>query len=581
MHRGTDTLPSRLFGHARRIGNHTAQHFHDAGQWYPVGWGTYARLVSDLAAGLIDLGLRPGDRVAILSETRREWSYADLAIMSAGGVSVGVFPSLGLGAIADVLERVGARFCMVDTPARLDVVAGVADRVPTLERVVVFDAAPGSVAAEPVISLDALRRRGRAANVDIAARVRGIEPSQAATFVVTSGTTGPPKAAMITHGAIATAVRARAALGLGPEDLCFSMLPLASALPRSVEYTCIWNAVPVAYGRGLLSLGDDLETTNPTFMAAVPRLFERLYAGFARFADSGAPAERLALAWAQRIGREVSNAAREGRRLPAAMAVQAQLARSLVFESVRAMLGGRMRLVITSGGQMPAEIVELFDAAGLAILEGWGMTETFSIGTSNLPDERRLGTVGRALPGVEVRIADDGELLIRGESLFAGYFRDDASTVSAFDIDGYFRTGDLASLDEHGCYVVHGRLADQIRTATGTEVSPEEIERLIRADPRISQVIVFGDQRDYLTALVSVHDIIRAEMSESQLTAMVEEILATKNLQLDRAEQIRRFRILPHDLSEASGELSPTLEVRRAVVAEKFGYLVEEMYLER
>jgi len=578
MPAGARTLPSRFFDNARLLGANPCHFYNAGGQWFPVGWGTVAGVVRDLARGLIEVGLAPGDAVAILANTRREWIYVDLAALAARGISVGIYPTLTAEQCRYILDHSETRYCVVEDEEQLSKILGVADRLPKLRTIVVIDAIAVRTDDERVVTYDALLERGRTSNHDIEASVGQIRPEDAATFIYTSGTTGPPKGAMMTHGGIVAALDGFSVVPFDQSDLGFSFLPLAHSLQRAVDYVTVWKGVPGAYARSISTVAEDLGDMRPTVMAAVPRIFEKIYANVHEQARQGSPATQRAFAWACKVGGEVSRlrAARED--VPPLLAARYKLAQRLVFDKLRAKLGGRIRLFITGGAPIAKEILEFFDAAGIGILEGWGMTETFSAGTVNLPDACRFGSVGRPLPGIHLRLDGDGELLIKGANLFSGYFKEEEATAAAFTGDGFFRTGDIARVDKDGYYYIVDRKKDLIITAAGKNISPQNIENLLKADSRVSQVVVLGDRRSYLVALVAVNDDVRAENSESGINVLVESIIAKTNLELPRFEQVRKFRLLPHDLSEVSGELTPTLKVKRRVVADKFAYLVDEMY---
>ncbi len=572
-----ETLPARFFANAEQLGARVSHYYNAGGQWFPVGWRTAGRLVRDLAAGLIEIGHRVGDPVAILSATRREWLYCDLATLSCGGVTVGVYPTLTAAQCHYILDHSEARYCVVEDGDQLDKILGCADRLPHLRHIVVIDTT-GLIGSDPrVIGYDALLARGRAAAHDVAARVAAISSEDAATFIYTSGTTGPPKGAMMTHGGIVAALESLEAVPFGDRDFGFSFLPLAHALQRAIDYTAIWRGVPGAYARGIPTVAEDLLAMPPTVMVAVPRIFEKIYAGIHEQVRQGSPAAQRVFAWACRVGSEVSRQRARGAPVPPLLAAQHRLACRLVFDKLRARLGGRIRMFITGGAPIAREILEFFDAAGISILEGWGMTETFSAGTVNLGGPARFGSVGRSLPGIDMRLDEDGEILIKGRNLFSGYFKDEEATAAAFTADGFFRTGDIGRVDD-GYYYIVDRKKDLIITAGGKNIAPQNIENSIKIDPRISQAVVIGDRRPYLVALVSLVEDVRRDKSESEANMVVESVIAKTNLDLPRFEQIKKFRLLPHDLSEASGELTPTLKVKRRVINEKFGYLIDEMY---
>jgi long-chain acyl-CoA synthetase len=573
------TLLTRFFANADRLGARPISHYHAAGRWVPMGWRTAAGLVRDLASGLVDLGHQSGEALAIVSTTRREWLLADLGNLAAGGVTVGVYPTMTPEQTRYIVAHCEARFAVVEDAGQLAKLDAVRSGLPRLETVIVIDAA-GVPPRPDLLTLTDLLARGHAARHDIQQRVAGLRLEDAAMFVYTSGTTGPPKGAMLTHGNIVAALRAFEAVPIEPTDRGFSFLPLAHVLQRVVDYYGLWLGVEGFYGRGIDRVTEDLVAARPTVMAAVPRIFEKVYARILETASQSPPRKRQIFEWAMGVGRQVSRLRQARQPVPPALAVQHRLARALVFDKLRERLGGRIRLFLTGGAPIAAEILEFFDAADITILEAWGMTETFSAGSLNLPGEARFGSIGKPLPGVEMKLDDDGEILVRGPNVFAGYHRDEEATRAAFTGDGFFRTGDIARRDADGYYFIVDRKKDLIITAAGKNIAPQNIENLLKTDPRISQAMVIGDRRPYVVALIAVAPELRDQAAGDELERVVAEIIARRNEELASYERVKKFRVLPTDLTQESGELTPTLKLRRKIVAEKYAALIDEMYAE-
>ena len=574
-----ETLLSRFFANADRLGARTIYQYSLDGRWIPVGWRTAAALVRDFGSGLIELGHQKGDTLAILSSTRREWLACDLGNLAAGGVSVGVYPSMTVDQTRYVIAHCEARFAVVEDHKQLAKVDALRSQVPRLETVIVID--PTGVPPRPgLLTFAEVLERGRAAHHDVEARTRAIEPTDAAIFVYTSGTTGPPKGAMLTHGNIVSALRSMSVFPMVDDDSGFSFLPLAHVLQRGVDYRGAWEGVPGSFGRSLDTVAEDLASARPTVMAAVPRIFEKIYGKIHEQAAASTPAKKKIFDWAVDVGRKVSKARQARQPIAPVLALQHAVARVLVFDKLRARLGGRVRCFISGGAPIAVEILEFFDAAEITILEGWGMTETFAAGSINLPGDYRFGSIGKPLPGIEMKLDTDGELLVRGGNVFSGYYKDDDATKSAFTPDGFFRTGDIGRIDSDGFFYIIDRKKDLIITAAGKNIAPQNIENLLKTDPRISQVMAVGDRRPYVVALVSVTAEAAAGKSETDVASMVDAIVRGKNDELASYERIKKFRILPADLTQESGDLTPTLKLKRKVVAEKYGLLIEEMYAE-
>jgi long-chain acyl-CoA synthetase len=581
-----ETIPARFLANARRLGARPAHHYNAGGDWYPVGWATAGEIVRTVARGLIELGHEQGDALAILSATRREWMYCDMANLAAGGVSVGVYPTLPPDQVRHILADAEARFCVVEDRAMFEAVRPSLGALPRLHTIVAIDPEGIELGSSDgpchVLSLAELLERGRASRHDVDARVAAIRLEDAALFVYTSGTTGPPKGAMLTHGALTATLDAVEVIPLTEQDVGFSFLPLAHILQRIVDYRGLCAGLTGYYGRGIAHVADDLAHAAPTVMASVPRVFEKIYAGIIDQVKRGSPVKQRLFRWACEVGGQVSRLRRDGQPVPRALELQHAAAKRLVFGKLRARLGGRIRLFITGGAPIAAEILEFFHAAEINVLEGWGMTETCGAGTLNLPQPRawRIGSIGRPVPGCELKLDDDGEILIRGPNLFSGYYKQEEATRSSFTSDGFFRTGDIGRVDDEGFFYIVDRKKDLIITAAGKNIAPQNVENHMKGDPRISQCVLIGDRRPYCTALIAVDEAFRNTADEAEIRRAVEEIVEARNATLAPYERIKKFRILPRDLTQEAGEITPTLKVKRRVVTERYGELIDEMYAE-
>jgi long-chain acyl-CoA synthetase len=576
----TETLVSRFFANADRLGARTLYRYPANGQWVPIGWRTAAELVRDLASGLIELGHEKGDALSIVSSTRREWMMCDLASLAAGGVTVGVYPTMTAEQTRYVVAHSESRFAVVEDARQLAKLESGRAALPGLETILVID--PSGVAPRPgVLSLADALARGRAARHDVDARVASLRLEDAAIFVYTSGTTGPPKGAMLTHGNIVGALRAAEVLPLVEGDCGFSFLPLAHVLQRLVDYRGAWEGVTGnTIGRAIETVAEDLLVARPTLMAAVPRIFEKVYAKIMEQAAAAPPRKKQIFDWAVGVGRQVSGLRQAKRPIPPLLVAKHRVARALVFDKLRARLGGRVRLFVTGGAPIAPEILQFFDAADIHIVEAWGMTETFGAGTLNLPGDARFGSIGKPLPSIEMKLDADGEILVRGPNVFSGYYKDDEATRASFTADGYFRTGDIGRVDADGFFYIVDRKKDLIITAAGKNIAPQNIENHFKTDPRISQVMVVGDRKPYVVALIAVAPELRAAKPDAELTKMLDEIVRAKNEDLSGYERVKKFRLLPADMTPETGELTPTLKLKRKVVAEKYAALIEDMYSE-
>lgn len=572
---------------------------HDGSSWQAITWREYETAVAETAAGLRTLGLEPGDRVALLSGNRPQWHIADLGILSAGLVSTPVYSTSSSSQIAHVLDDAGARVCFVEDGQQLAKVLLRRAELPNLERIVVLTALQGADDGF-VTGLDDLRQAGAAVLAADAgcfeSMVNAVAPDQVATLVYTSGTTGPPKGAVISHGNIMATLRSLTSLiDLGPTDRFLSFLPLSHITERSVShFGQVASGGETWFARSLGTVPDDLRACRPTLFFAVPRVWEKFQESILEAIDH-APGPLVAP-----VRRYLDLAARHGDGTDATWGTAAERAlyRGL-HETIGLLLRRRLgldRARILSSGAAPvhADLLRWFHGIGLPIAEGYGQTEVTLCTTLNPVDAIRIGTVGQPIPGVELRIADDGEILVRGPNVCEGYWGNPEATAELIDGDGWLHSGDLGSLDGDHYLRISGRKKDLIITAYGKNISPSEIETALRHEPLISQAVVVGDDRPFLTALLTLDAdaattwaadegrslTVEALVDDEGLRAAVEAAVTRVNGLHSHAEGIRRWRLLPHDLSVAAGELTPTLKVRREVVATANAELIEEMYAE-
>ncbi|HEX8065568.1 MAG TPA: long-chain fatty acid--CoA ligase [Thermoleophilaceae bacterium] len=583
---GPGTLCEVLVAAAGREG--TAIRRHDGEAWRDVSNAELGRTVRDLARGLIALGVEHGDRVAIFANTRPEWVYADLASLCAGAVVVPVYQTSSPEECEHVLSHSGARVVVCEDAELVERVEGVRASCPALEHVVVLD---GPAAA--AIDLAELRERGAAvAESAVDERIAAVRPDDLCTIVYTSGTSGPPKGCMLTHANYrASCEQFGQVVDFGPDPVLFLFLPLAHAMTRVTTMFGLDRGVVLAFWRGdMTRVRDDLAEVRPTHLPSAPRLFEKIYAAATAVRDGGGAKARM-LDWAIAAGVAARDAERAGRRPGPLVAARRRVADRLVLRKVRELFGGRLRLALSGAAPIAAEILELFDACGIVIIEGYGLTETASGTTCNRPDGVRYGTVGPPLPGAEVRIADDGEVLTRGPHVFAGYYRDEEATAEALR-DGWLHTGDLGELSADGYLTITGRKKDILITSSGKNVAPGPIENLLRESRWVGQAVVIGERRPYLVALIALDpdelgalaELAGAEPDLAALAAhprVREEVgraVERVNARLARAEQVKRFAVLDADLTQESGELTPTMKVRRSVVQERRAAAIEELY---
>ena len=553
----------------------------EGGAWREVGWAEAGSLVDEVAAGLLALGIGAGDRVAILSRTRFEWALCDWALISIGALVVPIYPTSSALECAFLLGNSGARFLVCENAAQHAKVAPTRRELEALEQVIAFEPL-GSDA----VSLEELRRRGREllrGRPVAVAEARGrIVADDVLTIVYTSGTIGPPKGCVLTH----RNYRAMVDMVLGvrglvePGDRTLLFLPLAHTFARLVEFLGPATGLTIAFCPEASAVPGALTEVRPTIFPSVPRLFEKVRAAIESSLDESRGARGRLARWALATGYEASERTCAGRRLPPGLALRHALADRLVLARVRARLGGRLRFAISGGAPLAGDVAEFFHALGILILEGYGLTESTTAATMNRPDAFRFGTVGPALPGVELAIADDGEILVRGENVFSGYYRDDESTGAVLTENGWLRTGDVGALDADGFLTITDRKKDIIVTAAGKNVAPQNLEAALRSSRYVSDALVLGDRRPYLVALIALdrEEAGRVAHGEDELHALAAEAVAQANRDRAPFEQVRKFVVLPQDFSAELNELTPTLKVRRHVCEEHFRQQIERLY---
>ena len=553
----------------------------EGGEWREVSWAQAGRRAGELAAGFLALGAGKGDRVAILARTRLEWTLCDFALVSIGAVPVPIYPTSSGPECAYIVENSGARLLVLEDAGQEEKLAPHLSGLPALEQV--FTMAAEGEAATPLADLAA---RGVAL---LAEHPSAVDDARAAvgeedmlTIVYTSGTTGPPKGCVLLHRNYWVMVDM---IDQVPDfwrerDVAVLFLPLAHVFGRLVELGCARRGITIAFCPDPASVGPAVAAVRPTILPSVPRVYEKVHAGVTASFAKATGAKRRLIDWALGVGYRASECRERRRPYPPLLALQHALADRLVFAKVRARLGGRLRLPLSGGAPLGTDVCAFFHALGIPILEGYGLTECGTAATLNYPGRFRIGTVGLPFNGQEVKIAEDGEILIRGENVFAGYWRDEPATRAVLTEDGWLKSGDVGSIDEDGFLTITDRKRDIIITAGGKNISPQNIENALKAAPLVSQALVIGDRRPYVTALVTVDPAEAAKFAPEAVRGAVERAVASVNENLGRAEQIKRFALLPRDFSSEMGEVTPTLKLRRRVCEENFRAEIESLYEE-
>jgi long-chain acyl-CoA synthetase len=598
-----DLIPRTAAEHAE----HTAVRFKRGGAWHDVSYTELATIVQEVGLGLIDLGIEPGERVCILANTRPEWSYADLGATAAGAVVVPIYQTNSPEECLWVLSDSGAGAIVCEDEEQLAKIAAIRDRLPNLRTVVVIDPADGSSsekasangassAAEALqaITLEQVRERGRTrSSEELDARRSAVRPEDPYTFIYTSGTTGPPKGCVLTHGNYRAIVDMIGDAGeITDDEVVYLYLPLAHSFALLVQLAVFDLGGTLAYfGGDTKQIVPELMEVKPTYLPSVPRVFEKIYTLAHGAIEAKPPEERQRAQEAIKLGVKVRDMINRGEPVPAELQKPFDEADAELFTLVRGIFGGNVRHATSGAAPIAKEILEFFWACGVPVLEGYGMTETATAATVSTVENHRFGTVGRALPGVELKIAEDGEILIKGPNIFAGYHNRGEESFGAVE-DGWMHTGDLGSLDADGYLSITGRKKDIIITAGGKNLTPANIENDLKQCRWISQAVMHGDQRPYPVVLITLdEEEIPSYAHEHNLPqdipslARSEEVRALIQREIDRAnqkyaqvEQVKKFAILDHDLSQATGELTPTLKVKRNVVNEQYAELFDALY---
>jgi len=579
---------AELAGHrAARHSGPALRHKTERG-WEDISYAELGLTAGEIARGLIALGIERGDRVSILGNTRPEWTLCDLGALAAGTTVAPIYQTNSPEECQYVLTHSEARvvFCEEEQLEKIDQIR---ERCPALEHVIVFERRVGED-----ISLDELRQLGaEVTDSALDERVAAVAPNDIATLVYTSGTTGPPKGCMLTHANfLATMEMYLQQVEFDDTHTVFMFLPLAHSLARVTQMVALQVGATIAYWtRDPKRLLEDIAEVRPSHLPSVPRVFEKIHTAALSGIEDQQFAKRLMARWALETGRRARSVERRGKQLGRLGRSRRGIADRLVLGKVRDLFGGQLQLALSGAAPIAKDVLEFFDSCGIPILEGYGMTESTAAATLNTKESQRFGSVGKPLPGTEVRTAPDGEILLSGPHVFAGYFKDPEATSETFD-DGWLRTGDLGHIDPEGFVSITGRKKDIIITSSGKNITPTNIENQLKESRWISEAVVYGDGRPYLVALITLDSDELPALAEragvapdvatmahdDRVRAEIQREVDRANEHFARIEQVKRFTILDHELSQAAGELTPTLKVKRSVVYDKYGSKLAALY---
>lgn len=567
------------------------------GKYVDIKYSELRKISHEFAIGLMNLGVKKGERVALISENRPEWVVSDIAIHTLGGVDVPIYPTLTAKQIEYIFNDAGIRFAIVSNQFQLNKVKKIFSEVKTLEKVIVltdknveFD--------ERILSYTAVRESGNQflkKNPDYFKKNKiQVNPEDMLTIIYTSGTTGNPKGVMLTHNNLVSNITTSASfMPIDDQDVFLSFLPLCHSFERMAGYyTAMSCGATIAYAESVETVRDNLAEVHPTIMTSVPRLFERIYNRIKNQVESAPAARRKIFNWAIKVGSDYAKAKKSGR-IPVGLSLQHRIADKLVFHKLKNATGGRIKYFVSGGAALGREYGEFFEAVGLQIIEGYGLTESSPVISANRLDDYKFGSVGKPIPGVEVKIASDGEILARGPNIMPGYWNNKKATEEAIDKEGWLHTGDIGMFDSNGFLVITDRKKHMFVSSGGKNIYPQPIEGMFLQSKYIDQFVLIGDRRMFLSALiVPDFDAVREYadrnkisytndedlVSKEEIYGIIDKEVATLQKDLSNYERVRKFVLLSKPLSLEGGEMTPTLKMRRNVIEDKYQNLIEEMY---
>jgi long-chain acyl-CoA synthetase len=602
---GSQTIADLIPCAAAAHGENTAIRYKRDGAWHDVSYAKLAEITQEIGLGLIDLGLEGGERICILGNTRPEWSYADMGATSAGLTVVPIYQTNSPEECLWVISDSEACAIVCEDHEQLEKIAAIREQVPNLRTIVVIDPPEdGSIAGGPseavralnAIPLDEVRERGRSRSAEeLDARRAAVRLEDPFTFIYTSGTTGPPKGCVLTHGNYRAIIDMVGEAGeIQGDEVIYLYLPLAHSFALLIQLAVFDLGGTLAYfGGDTKQIIGELQEVKPTYLPSVPRVFEKIYTLAQGAIQAKSPEEQAQAKAAIELGVKVRDMINRGEDVPGELRGPFEAADEELYKNVRAIFGGNVRHATSGAAPIAKEILEFFWACGVPVLEGYGMTETATAATTSTVENHRFGTVGRALPGVELKIAEDGEILVKGPNIFAGYHNRADASFGAVE-NGWLHTGDLGSIDDDGYLSITGRKKDIIITAGGKNLTPANIENDLKQCRWISQAVMHGDQRPYPVVLITLDEEEVPQLAahlglpsdcDVATAARAPEVHGLIQAEIDRAntkyaqvEQVKKFAILDHDLSQATGELTPTLKVKRNIVNEKYSELFDALY---
>ncbi|HLN97596.1 MAG TPA: long-chain fatty acid--CoA ligase [Pyrinomonadaceae bacterium] len=599
LHEGEPVTLIEVFEHVGRVHPRPdTLNYKSDGRWLSISSAEMLRRVRHIAAGLYALGVRRGDRVAILSESRPEWTLTDAGCMFATAIDVPIYPTLTPPQVRYILKDSGARVLVIQDQEKFLRIREALTDCPALEHIVFFEK-PSAAEAEG-ISLAELEQRGQRIETQqpqlIESVAHEIVPEDLATIIYTSGTTGEPKGVMLTHAnLVSNLIDSSSHLSFAHDDSALSVLPLSHVLERMAMYMYLYHGMATYYGESLDAIGQNLREVRPTIFVGVPRIFEKIFARVKERTTEKGRLNVVLLNWAVAVGKRYARLLTRHQRIPATLELKRKLADKLIFVKMRNALGGRIRLLVSGGAALPEELSLIYIGAGLPIVQGYGLTETSPVITAGMMEDNRVGTVGKPIRNVEVRIAADGEIETRGPNVMLGYYNKPGETLAVFTEDGWFRTGDIGTIDEDGFLRITDRKKELFKTSGGKYIAPQPIEQMIKGSSFVNQVVLIGNGRKFPAALivpnwervdsyVQLKDIKAKSHAElckhPRIIDLFERQIAGLTADLAQYERVKKVALLEKELTIEDGELTPTLKVKRRVIDEKYRQIIDALYEE-
>ena len=590
------TLVDVFLGVVRKHKRTDTLNYKSGDRWVPMSSDEMLQRIQSIAGGLHAIGVKSGDRVALLSESRVEWTLTDAGSIFAGAVDVPIYPTLTPPQVRYILNDSGACVLFLENRAKFDELKEALGECPEVKHVIFFE--PTGVAPDDGLTLAQLEEKGR----DLEQREPGhitrsseqTKPEELATIIYTSGTTGEPKGVMLTHSnLVSNLIDSSGHLEFGKHDIALSVLPLSHVFERQAMYMYLHRGMAVYFAESLQTIGPNLREVRPTVLVGVPRIFEKIYQRIRERAAEAGKLSAATLAWSVNVAREYAIHLLAHRPVPLSLKLQHTIASKLVFSKWKAAFGGRMRLLVSGGAALPEDLARIYIGAGIPIVQGYGLTETSPVITTSQIEDNRVGTVGKAIPNVDIRIAEDGEIEVRGPNVMRGYYNKPEETSKVFTSDGWFKTGDIGTLDEDGFLRITDRKKELFKTSGGKYISPQPIEQAIKGSRFVNQVVLIGSERKFPAALIvpvweqlesycklkGIEVKSRSELCRHpRIVDLLQRQIDALTPNLAKYERIKKVALLENEFTQEGGELTPTLKVKRRVIDQKYKDVIERLY---